>query len=95
MTRRESPVEWTGRAHLVTTSCSECGDSVTVSEQRAIEADQGRPVTCPDCEHDCREHLEAGRNEPATPEHIVAYTCRVCGDKLEFNTRTGEHGVDR
>ncbi|QLG30100.1 hypothetical protein HUG10_21170 (plasmid) [Halorarum halophilum] len=44
---RDSPVEWTGEAHLVTVSCDAgCGKSLTVAEEAAVDG----PVTCNDCE---------------------------------------------
>lgn len=43
--RGDSPVEWTGRAHLVTTSCEVCGATVEdVPESTAAEG-----VTCDVC----------------------------------------------
>lgn len=48
--RSSSPVEWTGEAHLVTVSCHDCGDSVTVSESEAMHADEsGDPIRCDIC----------------------------------------------
>lgn len=96
---RDSPVEWTGRAHLVTTSCSECGESVEVPEGRAEQAARGlEPVTCDDCTHDClnaaADHLTEAAPDPALPPHIVPYSCEACGQRLLFDTETGEHEVD-
>lgn len=42
--RGDSPIEMTGEAHLVTTSCQECGDSMTVAESAAAEG-----VSCEVC----------------------------------------------
>ena len=38
--------EWTGRAHLVTVSCVECGETLEVAECRAAGP---RPFTCDGC----------------------------------------------
>lgn len=81
-------------AHLVTTSCTECGAAIEVPEERAEAARHGRPVTCAACEHDCLQHFGEGRNDPATPGHIVHYECGGCGQFWTFNTRTGEHELD-
>jgi predicted RNA-binding Zn-ribbon protein involved in translation (DUF1610 family) len=48
--RRDSPVEWTGRAHIVTVSCHDCGDTVEVPEEDARHADEhGQPIRCDGC----------------------------------------------
>ena len=45
--------------------------------------------------HDCLDCLDDGRNDPATPDHIVHYECRECGQWFEFDTQDGTHTVDR
>lgn len=52
------------------------------------------PCERPDPDHDCLDNLGEGRNDPATPDHIIHYTCGVCGEFWEFDTETGEHTVD-
>ena len=58
---------------------------------------QPEPCELPpaDEEHDCLDYLDDGRNDPATPEHIVHYECLVCGEWFEFDTEDGTHEVDR
>lgn len=49
--RPESPIEWTGEAHLVTVSCSRCGSTMSVDEDTALWYDeQGREHVCEECE---------------------------------------------
>lgn len=51
MRDRDSPIEWTGEAHLVSVSCGECGTSIQVPEETAIALEQrhGRSITCGEC----------------------------------------------
>lgn len=89
MSTRDSP-------DTVTVSCTECGQSVVTDEGTARAASRGlEVVTCDDCTHDCLNHFGEGSNEPGTPDHIVHYTCQLCGEFWEFNVRTAEHEVDR
>lgn len=92
----DSPVEWTGRAHLVGVSCCECGEGIEVPEGNAEQASRGlAALTCDDCTHDCRDHFGEARNDPATPEFVLAYRCQECGERWTFNVKTGENQVDR
>lgn len=87
----DSPVEWTGKAHLVSVGCSECGAKVTVSEDVAASPN---PVTCEDCVHDCLGHLEdysADAIAGDVPRHLALYRCSKCGDTWTFDVREGRH----
>ena len=52
------------------------------------------PCEPPEPEHDCLECLGDGRNDRATPDHIISYECEVCGQFWEFDVQTGDHTVD-
>lgn len=50
---RDSPIEWTGEAHLVGVTCDGCGGAMTVPETVAHTADvEDRELTCEACEAD-------------------------------------------
>jgi transcription initiation factor IIE alpha subunit len=47
---RDSPIEYTGEAHLVTVSCDLCDETYSVSESTAHHNDEnGVPFVCSDC----------------------------------------------
>jgi len=87
--RRDSPIEYRGDAHLVTVTCTECGDSFQVPESTAAAS---QPTTCRGCTHEC---VDGGHLEP-TPEaaparHLARYRCTVCGQRWTFDIRSGDH----
>lgn len=57
---RDSPVEWTGRAHLVTMSCDVCDEVQEIPGTTAeylVEND--KPLICPEC----KEQVESTGSE--------------------------------
>jgi DNA-directed RNA polymerase subunit RPC12/RpoP len=79
------------QARMVGVSCDECGTALAVEETRA---ESPGPVTCDECHHHCRDHLEPSPADPMLPDHIEPFTCARCGQWWELDTDTGRYHVD-
>lgn len=79
--KRDSPIEWTGEAHLVTTGCDVCAESLTVAEGTAAQG-----VTCPDCRDAVEELAPIERDLRGSSCEDVAVRIDGHGARVGFGT---------